>query len=364
MSALRRYWWILPVALFIVGGTAGANGAGIGSNHSHVALGDLLSLLAVLTLLLQRWPPIAISSNAVIVAAYFAWGFADGPIYLTVPLVTFVIAYERPPREWWPWTTAAVLFIAIGQVVDAARGDQGWRQTIWQIIGEAAITAAAGAIATTLRSRREARSDRIQRTATEEQLRMAQDLHDGVGHRLAVIAMQAGVALHVLDREPQKARESLAAIRDESRQALDDLRAELARMADHSTPRRPLPGVEDLGALVDRVRASGLDIDLEVRSGDLPGAVDHGAYAVVQEALTNVLRHAHATSAAVFVIAEGDSLVVTVTDDGSTAGTVEQNAGMGIPGMRSRAEALGGTLEAGVTADGFRVQARLPLDIR
>ena len=191
---------------------------------------------------------------------------------------------------------------------------------------------------------------------------MAQDLHDGVGHGLAVIAMQAGVALHVLDKEPAKARQSLEAIRDQSREALDELRAELARMAGQPAPRRPAAGVDGITALVERVRAAGLRVDLNAVTGELPEPVDHAAYVVVQESLTNVLRHAQATLATVSLERLDDRLVITVADDGHDGGVAGQDGGMGISGMRSRVEALGGMLEAGRTTEGFRVRAVLPVE--
>jgi signal transduction histidine kinase len=359
MTGLSRTWWVLPVAVLVGGGTAGANGAGSGD---LVVPAVVLAALATLTLLLDRWPVAAIGGNAVLVAAYFALDYSDGPIYLTVPLATFVVANQRSPREWWAWSAGAVSLVAAGQAVRTARGGEAWHESLWQMLGEAAFTAAAGAIGTTLRTRREARDDRVQRAATEERLRMAQDLHDGVGHGLAVIAMQAGVALHVLDQEPAKARRSLEAIRDQSREALDELRSELARMSGQPAPRRPASGVDELAALVDRVRAGGLAVDLAVETGELPESVDRASYVVVQESLTNVLRHARATRATVALARQGDRLVVTVADDGHGGATAGQDEGMGIPGMRLRVEALGGTLEAGPTAEGFRVRAVLPVE--
>jgi signal transduction histidine kinase len=362
MTGLTRSWWVLPLAFLVAAGTAGANGAGDGVGRDQLVPAVLVATLAVLTMLLHRWPAVSIGGNGAVVGAYFALGYSDGPIYLTVPLAAFVVATDRHPREWWTWAAAAVSLIAAGQVVRAARGDEVWHQTVWEVLGEAAFTAAAGAIGTTLRTRREARDDRIQRAATEERLRMAQDLHDGVGHGLAVIAMQAGVALHVLDQEPAKARRSLEAIREQSREALDELRSELARMSGQPAPRRSLPGVDGIAALVDRVRAGGLTVDLAMDPGDLPTAIDHAAYVVVQESLTNVLRHARATRATVTLERQGDRLTVTVTDDGPGAAGAGQDGGMGISGMRSRVEALGGTLDAERSAEGFQVRASLPVE--
>ncbi len=363
MAGLTRSWWVLLLSLFVAVGTAGANGAGEGAERDQVLPAAALAMLAMLMVLAHRWPAAAIGGSALMVAAYFALAYADGPVYVVVPLATFVVANERRPREWWAWAVGAVSLIAAGQAVRAAGGgDQTWHQAVWQMLGEAAVVAAAGAIGTTLRTRREARDDRVQRAASEERLRMAQDLHDGVGHGLSVIAMQAGVALHVLDQEPDKVRQSLEAIRDQSREALDALRSELARMSGQPAPRRSLPGVDAVPALVDRVRAAGLVVDLSVPTGELAAAVDHAAYVVVQESLTNVLRHARATRATVTLLLESDRLVVTVADDGRHAPVTGQDEGMGISGMRARIEALGGTFEAGPSDAGFLVRATLPVE--
>jgi signal transduction histidine kinase len=194
---------------------------------------------------------------------------------------------------------------------------------------------------------------------------MAQELHDVVGHGLAVIAMQAGVALHVLDRDPGKARESLEAIRTMSRESLDGLRTELAQLragAGDVPERRPLPGVTDLALLVQRVREGGVDVRLQVTGpvDGLPTDVGAAAYRIVQESLTNVLRHADADAATVVVRAADARLEVEVVDRGG--GGAPGPDGSGIHGMRERATALGGTLDAGpASGGGFRVRAVLPL---
>jgi signal transduction histidine kinase len=233
------------------------------------------------------------------------------------------------------------------------------------------VVAAAFALGATAQVRRESwagvRAEQARRAASEEQLRMAQELHDVVGHGLAVIAMQAGVALHVLDREPEKARESLEAIRTMSRESLDGLRTELAQLragAGDVPERRPLPGLADLDLLVARIRAGGVDVRLDVDAGlatrELRTEVGAAAYRIVQESLTNVLRHADAEQASVTVRSGDGELVVSVTDRGQ--GGQPAGDGTGIRGMRERTAALGGTFEAGPTADGFRVEARLPLE--
>jgi signal transduction histidine kinase len=187
-----------------------------------------------------------------------------------------------------------------------------------------------------------------------------------------VIAMQAGVALHVLDRDPDAARRSLEAIRDTSTEALDALRAELSTLAGSgagsgfgpgSGPRAPRRGLADLAGLTERVRATGLAVEVRRSGPAVPAAVDEAAYAIVQEALTNVLRHAGARRVAVDIDA-AEALRLTATDDGRGPSPRADGAGegMGLRGMRERAEALGGRCSAGPGADGgFAVAVELPL---
>ena len=245
--------------------------------------------------------------------------------------------------------------------IRAVTTELGWWQPLGQSIGVTAVAATAASVGSLVSSRQQTKQERLARVATEEQLRMAQDLHDGVGHGLAVIAMQAGVALHVLEKDPAAARQSLEAIRDTSRESLDSLRAELSRLSG-AAPRTPRRGLADLDVLVERVgAAAGLDVAVR-RSGSsrpLESAVDAAAYAIIQESLTNVLRHASARSIVVEIDA-ADDLRLRVTDDGR-GGTVHDE-GMGLPGMRERVEALGGSFTAGPRAEGgFEVGAVIPL---
>jgi signal transduction histidine kinase len=197
---------------------------------------------------------------------------------------------------------------------------------------------------------------------------MAQELHDNVGHELAVIAMQAGVALHVLDRDPVRAREALEAIRATSRSSLDGLRAELDVLRtprSESAPRRPTAGLADVDVLVGRIRAGGVDVEASIDDGgDLPPEIDAAAYRILQESLTNVLRHSGSRLAQVRIRREGSHLLVRVLDDGPVRAdaNLPPGAGTGIPGMRARVEDLGGTFEAGPhPGGGFEITALLPV---
>jgi signal transduction histidine kinase len=206
-------------------------------------------------------------------------------------------------------------------------------------------------------------------------MRIARELHDVVSHTIGVISVQAGVAAHLLHRRPDKAADSLAAIRQASDEALGELHAMLGvlRQGDGDGDRAPLtpaPGLAELDALVAQAAGAGVEVtvSLEGEPRRLPPAVDLACYRVVQESLTNVVRHAGASRAEITVTSQDGQVVVEVTDDGRAgpgAGPGNGNgagSGQGILGMRERARALGGSLEAGPRpGGGFRVQASLPV---
>jgi signal transduction histidine kinase len=357
MNDLLRRWWLVPVLFFVVAGSVAVN-----VHQSEIdrpwtvllAAGAALVLFAV-----DRWPS-AVVVNGVLVGGYFAVAGESGPIFFTVVIAAFLVALRREVRQWLPLVLVSGVLVWAGLLVRGVRTDE-MDLSLWQSFGVGALVAAAAAVATTVRARGEARADRVRRAASEEKLRMAQDLHDGVGHGLAVIAMQAGVALHVLDRDPAAARTSLEAIRDTSREALDALRAELSQLAGDPAPRAARRGLGDLDALVARVRAAGLEVWVTGDPGarPVPADVDAAAYAVLQEALTNVLRHARATGVEVRVELSSDTLALSVTDDGR--GGAVQDEGMGLSGMRERVTALGGSFAAGPRpGGGFEVKAVLP----
>jgi signal transduction histidine kinase len=217
------------------------------------------------------------------------------------------------------------------------------------------------------------REEEARRRVHEERMRIARELHDVVSHTIGVISVQAGVAAHLLRRKPDKAAESLEAIRQASDEALGELHAMLGVLRDDGDGRPPLapaPGLAELDTLVAQAGKAGVEVRVTVEGEPrrLPSAVDLAAYRVVQESLTNVVRHARASRAEVTVTHGERCVEVEVVDDGRgpPPGHGSSNgagSGQGILGMRERARAIGGTLEAGPRpGGGFRVRASLPVD--
>jgi signal transduction histidine kinase len=208
--------------------------------------------------------------------------------------------------------------------------------------------------------RRRAAAEEEQRRVGEQRLELAQELHDVLAHNISLINVQASVALHLLDEQPDQARPALTSIKDASHDALQELRTALDVLRrGEAAPRTPAPTLAELPTLLDNVRASGLDIDFEQHGEPPPlsATTELAAYRIVQEALTNITRHAHAHHARVRLGYDA-GVRIEVTDDG-VGGTAAP--GKGITGMRERAAALGGTVEAGPQRHGgFRVIAHLP----
>ena len=210
-----------------------------------------------------------------------------------------------------------------------------------------------------------ARDELAESAVREERVRIARELHDVVAHSLSMISVQSTAAAHVIDDRPAEARRALAAIADASHSALDEMRRLLGvlRDDDYDASRVPAPGLAELEPLLAQVRAAGPRVETETKGEpvDLAPGLDLTAYRIVQESLTNVVKHAEADRVTLTVTYAPEDLVIEVVDDGRAAPT-NGRRGLGIEGMRERVAMFGGALEAGpLPSGGYRVEARLPL---
>lgn len=354
------------LGLAMVGGTFGA------SRHVHAhrpmdGLGALIVLgIACALAYRRRQPAVVLGAVSGLTLVYFLVGYGPGPVWLGLLLAyaTAVVHGHRLAAG-----IAAVAGFLVFPWVDDWMGRGGAPDALGLTALAAGLLVLFGA-AEAVRARRAHRAEEARRAeeeraraATEERLRIARDLHDVLAHNISLISVQAGVALHVNGELPDQARSALTAIREASKEALGELRSALdaLRQTGDTAPHRPSPGLAQLGDLVAGARAAGLNVTVSGDAGALPAAADMAAYRIVQEALTNVIRHAQATAARIAVQRSGESVVLTVEDDGHGP-LGGAGSGSGILGMRERASALGGALSAGPGPDGgFRVEARLPV---
>jgi signal transduction histidine kinase len=323
-------------------------------------------------------------SLAVTVAGLGIWtvaDFAGGPIYLAplVPLYTIATFGDRR-RTVTTFVVFAVAFLVIGLFSHDRAAHLGFLIAYAGWAGGAVFLGAAqhnrraylAELEQRARDLEETREEEARRRVAEERLRIARDLHDVIAHGIATIHMQSGAALHVLDRHPEQAAPALSAVKQLSKQTMQELRATLdvlrATDADDpdAAPLAPTPGLDRLDALVDVTRRAGLPVELRIigAEGPRPAAVDVAAYRIVQESLTNVMRHAGDRARAVVTVSHGDQAVdIDVVDDGLGAAAAPVNGGHGIVGMRERAATVGGTVSAGANpGGGFRVRAHLPFN--
>lgn len=326
------------------------------------ARGYVLVVTATVVLAVRRrWPPAVLAVVTVCTCVYLILGYAYGPILIAFMLAVYTAARHAPLDRAVPYALAALALMPAHLLVhDHGLGFVG-------MIDVSAWVILPFSVGFALRLRREtavrARAEAIRQSVDAERLRVAQEVHDIVGHGLAAIKMQADVALHVLARKPDQAEVALEAISRTSSQALDELRATLAMVRRTEAERSPVPSLARLDELRRRMAEAGVYVRLENSGGPpapLPVAVDLTGYRIIQESLTNVLRHSGTGQATVGVRYDADSVLITVSN--AVTGYAPGEGGFGIPGMRERVLALGGEFAAGPspTHDGFEVRARLP----
>ncbi|MFL6054722.1 MAG: sensor histidine kinase [Actinoallomurus sp.] len=322
-------------------------------------------------LLLRRmWPRTVLAVVTAAAAGYIALGYP----FLAVVVAAAVAMYTLAQRESWPCALgAAVLSFSAITLPYVIRGDA--RDTMElsstvSAIAMALLLPTALAVAVRLRTASMARAgaEEIRGRVEEERLEIAREVHDVLGHALAVIYMRAGVALHVVEKRPDQVKEALEAVSQASRDALRELDMTFGVFRETEEPAAEVPdlGLDRLDSLLALVRGAGLEVELTMSGthGVLRAEVERAAYRIIQESLTNVLHHAGPVGATVDVRFEPAALLLRIANDDGAAGTVgpsSKNGGNGIPGMRERAVALGGTFAAGPREDGgFLVTARLP----
>ena len=346
-------------------------------------LPDGVSLLAAVLacgvlVLRRRWPYAVLVVATVTAEVYFARNHGlGGTLLLAAPLFALYTVAEHSDRRR-ALLVSGLVVVAVGVVhtfgVPSRR--LGPENLALAALGAVAVATGTAArhrrayLAEVLRRAEDAERDRdaeTRRRLTEERLRIARDLHDSVGHHLALINVQAGVTGHLLTGESDQVRVTLAHIRQSSRAALDELRDSvgLLRQPDEDTaPREPTVGLAALDDLLAAYRRSGLSITAHVDGpvGTLAWAADHTTYRVVQEALTNVCKHAGPVEVALTVRQETDAVIVVVDNDGPPAVPVAATSAHGIVGMRERVTAVGGSLRAGPRPNGgWRVTAVIPV---
>lgn len=338
-----------------------------------------------LVLLRRRLPVVMLVATFLGVCAYYALGFA--PIGMVLPAVAALYSAAELGRTAWAVGTGGVL-VAVATYFRLTDDDPDAYLTAYDLVTNLALTAAAVALGVAVRLAREARARTEQvraLTAAEEahaaaerlqdeRLRIARDLHDTLGHTLSVVSLHSGVAAEAVGRDDDAARDALAHVRDATSGTLAELRATVKVL--RAPPSAPAPdgatvdvaprgslGLAGIDTLVEPATAAGLvvDVAVDVPPGTLSDTIDAAAYRVVQESLTNVLRHSGASRARVVADVDDGRLHLTVSDDGHGAAGASTSSGTGIAGMRERVALLGGTLSAGdAPSGGFVVSADLP----
>ncbi|MFE6609890.1 sensor histidine kinase [Amycolatopsis sp. NPDC057786] len=342
--------WLAVSALLVVGTANLEPGPG---ERPADAFGFGVVALACLALAAAwRIPVAAAGTEAFALLLYLGFGYPDGPVLFAGLVPLFALGTLRPRRLAYA-VAGGMAVIVVG--ANLATGGAGVLDLVF--VGWAGVAVFA---ADALRGRREraaaaaqAERDRV----LGERLRIAQDLHDSVGHAMAVINVQSGMAEHVIDDHPEVAKEALGVVRTVSGTILDELNAMVRLLRDDSAPLRPAPEVADLPALVASANQAGLAVTLDLDAPGIGQPVGGAVYRIVQESLTNAAKHG-ASDAAVTVRADENGLRLDVINE--VRGPGPDVPGAGIRGMGERARATGGTLTAGREDGRFRVSARWP----
>ncbi|MCR6481693.1 sensor histidine kinase [Amycolatopsis sp. OK19-0408] len=319
----------------------------------HAVAGWVLTVLACAAIFFRRRYPLSVAGFTLACCAlYYPLTDPDGLVLLAFAYALYTAAAAGRIRGAALLVVAAMAGVAVGEI-SSRSGRHVDNFAFFLMTGWFVALVAGGAVAHYRAEAERTKEAEARARATDERLRIARELHDALGHHLALINVQAGAALH--RRDPGQAEEALGAIKDASKTALQELRATLGML------RQTEPGLSRVAELAESVGASGLTVRTEIDgvARELPPDVEHAAFRVVQEALTNVAKHAAAKTVVVRLGYRADELSVQVDDDGRGGDAPQGN---GIRGMAERARALGGEVTASPLENGgFRVRARLPV---
>ncbi|ADD41731.1 sensor histidine kinase [Stackebrandtia nassauensis] len=314
-------------------------------------------------------PQTVMAVTLVLIAIYYPLTGEGSPVFVTIMIALYSVAASGQLRASMIWAGVVMAITIGGELASPVRHLDNIALAMFT--GWCVATVAVGVtvhdrMALLAETKRRAAETAL-REAAQERLRIARDVHDVVGHHLSLINVQASAALHRIDKDPGQAETALATIKTTSSQTLGELRKTLdvLRQSDEEPPTTPTPGLADIEALFDGVRSAGMTVDHHVdgEPRELPVEVDLACYRIVQEALTNVVKHANATRVTIRLAYRDDTIDLAITDDG-VAEPPTTTSGHGIRGMTERAQALGGELSAEPTRTGFTVHATLPAPTR
>lgn len=359
---------VVPIAFVQVVFTFGAARGQVASDRIN-ALTIALLLATALTLVWRRSHPVwVLGAVYVLLTVYFALRNPFGPVFISLVVALFNAGAHG--RRVLAWTTGYAGGAVVFTVVTVLRN--GWVFN-WGATGAVfawlSLVMGVGELAKARRDRAEheveARAEQDRRQASEERLKIAREVHDVLAHHVSLINVQSGVALHLIDSQPEQVKEALTAIKQSSKEVLVELRNILGvlRDVDGAAPRHPVASLDQLDRLVERMDTAGLPVTVEIEGEKrpVPKGVDAAALRIVQESLTNTYRHAGPTTATVTLSYRPEELTVRVDDEGRGDAEPSQGTGSGLTGMRQRVEALSGTFSSGPRpGGGYRVVARFP----
>lgn len=365
---------VLAAVTIVLVGVAVSADLGDGAGPGPVAYGFAVGL-GGLMLVRRRFPVGVLVTTAAGLLVYYRLG--QPPIGLAVPVVAALFSAAEQGRTRWASAVAAAL-VVVSTAVRTAQGDDPGLVLAYELPSAAALMAASIACGAAVRARREWHAERRrreiaarwerEREATDrverERLRIARDLHDLLAHTTSVIALHADVAREALRDDPDAAERSLATVRAACSSVTRELRATVGALRDPAESGGPPTAAlrERLAGLVDETRNAGLDVAVDTGDGldALPAVTATTAFHVVQEALTNVLRHSSSSRVELTVVAGPEEVTIRVSDNGGDAAEADPG-GWGLIGMRERVELTGGRLSAAPGPRGFVVEATLPV---